>query len=84
MNCANYARCRERGYGRGAALLSRLAKRYHSDQGNQNSHELMAIIAVARGEPEPARQVFAILIEGIWFAQDSPLEERGFELLVPP
>jgi len=30
---------------------------------------------VARGELEPARQVFAILIEGIWFAQDSPLEE---------
>jgi hypothetical protein len=39
---------------------------------------------VARGELEPARQVFAILIEGIWFAQDSPLEEAGFELSVPP
>ena len=29
------------------------------------------------------RQVFAILIEGIWFAQDSPLEGDGFELSVP-
>ena len=38
---------------------------------------------VARGELEPARQVFAILIEGIWFAQDSPLEGDGFELPVP-
>jgi hypothetical protein len=36
-----------------------------------------------RDELEPARQVFAILIEGIWFAQDSPLEEGGFELVVP-
>jgi hypothetical protein len=39
---------------------------------------------VARGELESARQVFAILIEGIWFAQDSPLEEAGFEPPVPP
>jgi hypothetical protein len=38
---------------------------------------------VARGELESARQVFAILIEGIWFAQDSPLEGDGFELSVP-
>jgi hypothetical protein len=38
---------------------------------------------VARGELESARQVFAILIEGIWFAQDSPLEEGGFEPSVP-
>jgi hypothetical protein len=38
---------------------------------------------VARGELEPARQVFAILIEGIWFAQESPLEGGGFELSVP-
>jgi hypothetical protein len=38
---------------------------------------------VARGELESARQVFAILIEGIWFAQDSPLEGDGFEPSVP-
>jgi len=38
---------------------------------------------VARGELESARQVFAILIEGIWFAQDSPLEGGGFEPPVP-
>ena len=32
----------------GRPVLSRLAKRYHSDQGNQNSHELMAIINIAK------------------------------------
>jgi hypothetical protein len=37
---------------------------------------------VARGELESARQVFAILIEGIWFAQDSPLEETVLSELV--
>jgi hypothetical protein len=44
----------------------------------------MSSTTVARGELESARQVFAILIEGIWFAQDSPLEQSGFELWVPP
>ena len=42
------------------------------------------LIVRSRGELESARQVFAILIEGIWFAQDSPLEGTGFEPSVPP
>jgi hypothetical protein len=44
----------------------------------------LAVDMPPRDLDEPARQVFAILIEGIWFAQDSPLEEAGFELTVPP
>ena len=45
---------------------------------------------VARGELKSARQFFAVLIEGIWFAQDSPLEGRstrkgpGVRIRLPP
>jgi len=39
---------RRLGAARVHAGLFRLAKRYHPDQGNQNSHELMARINAAR------------------------------------
>jgi hypothetical protein len=49
----------------------------------QRADTFTSITWLLEAELESARQVFAILIEGIWFAQDSPLEGPGFELSVP-
>jgi hypothetical protein len=44
----------------------------------------IATATVNQGPASPAWQIFLRLIQEVRFAQDSPQEEDGFELSVPP